>query len=667
MQIDIGDSGFSLTDHGAVLLESTDTDPMIYVGRGSESVDMYRGNFKIEDYVTERRPLFITGVQQTDDGISLNFQDELKVMVCQDGDCVTLNFEQSDPDIDRFWFRVRAQQVEHCYGCGEQFSYFDLRGNHFPLWTSEAGVGRDPSTELTWRYETEERGGGNYFNTYFPEPTYISSRHYYLHAESTAYADFDFRHDSFHELQFWAVPAFIRIESADTFPELLEKLTGFLGRQPKLPDWAYEGLIVGAQGGKERVSDIIERSEAQGIKVSGVWCQDWSGVRYTSFGKRVNWNWRYDEDLYPDLPGWIDELHERGIRFLAYVSPSLASDGDVFARAAENDAFVKRVDGTVYLEDYGEFDCGTIDLTDQKAFEWYKENVIKTNLLGIGVDGYMCDFGEYLPVKGIVLADGISPMIEHNHWPVLWAELNYEALQETGKLGEVVYYMRSGGTGSQKYCPLMWAGDQSVDFTRHDGLCTAVCAALSSGMTGCGLNYSDIGGFTSVYDNLRTKEVFLRWAEMAVFSPFMRTHEGNRPDTNFQYYDDEDCMRQLARLVDMHVALAPFIRSLVEENAEHGFPVQRPLFFHNEDDEDCYNTQFEYLMGPDVLVAPVCVAGQEVWQLYLPRGDWIHLCTGTAYGGGVVNVPAPVGCPPVFYKRGSRWSSLMEEIRERFF
>jgi len=88
-------------------------------------------------------------------------------------------------------------------------------------------------------------------------------------------------------------------------------------------------------------------------------------------------------------------------------------------------------------------------------------------------------------------------MIEHNHWPALWAQCNYDALAETGKLGEVVYFMRAGATGSQKHCTLLWAGDQSVDFTIHDGLATVICAALSAGMIGCGLSHSDIGGYTS--------------------------------------------------------------------------------------------------------------------------------------------------------------------------
>ena len=235
-----------------------------------------------------------------------------------------------------------------------------------------------------------------------------------------------------------------------------------------------------------------------------------------------------------DRPKHIEELHARGIKFLGYVNPYLVNDGELYAEGKKRGVFAKKADGSDYLVDFGEFYCGVVDFTNPEAYNWFKDEVIKKYTLDIGIDGWMADFGEYLPTDALVLANGVSPMIEHNHWPVLWAKCNYDAVKESGKLGQVVYFMRAGGTGSQKYCTLLWAGDQSVDFSRHDGLCTVICAALSSGMVGCGLNHCDIGGYTSLFDNCRTKEVFLRWAEMAAFMPVMRTHEGNRPDTNFQ-------------------------------------------------------------------------------------------------------------------------------------
>lgn len=656
---------FALMNGTDTILECRKDRPMIYVGCGKEDVDMYRGNYKIEDYVIERRPLYVTGIEETKDGVVLDLQGELTLTLKLTGDCAELYFEQKNPDINRFWFRVSADEKERCYGCGEQMSYFNLRGRHFPLWTSEPGVGRDKTTYVTWRSDVENKAGGDYYNTNYPQPTFVSSRRYYLHVDSTAYADFDFRNTEFHELQIWEVPAYVRIESAPTFLELLEKESAYFGRQPELPDWIYNGLIVGLQGGTDRSFGLLDKTLEHGIKVSGLWCQDWCGKRVTSFGKRLQWDWQYHKEMYPDLPERIKELHERGIKFLGYINPYLVNDGDLYRKGKENGVFATKADGSDYLVDFGEFYCGVVDFTNPKAYEWFKNEVIIKHSLDIGIDGWMADFGEYLPTDDLVLHNGKSPMMEHNHWPALWAKCNYDALKETGKLGQVVYFMRAGGTGSQKYCTLLWAGDQSVDFTVHDGLATVICAALSAAMSGCGLTHSDIGGYTSLFGNTRTKELFLRWAEMAAFTPVMRTHEGNRPDENFQYYDDEDCMARLARLVDVYTMMAPYIKTLVAENAEKGIPVQRPLFLHHEADERCYEIQYEYLLGPDMLVAPVYEAERIQWEVYLPEGQWIHLWTGTEYGKGTHTVPATLGDTPVFYLKDSQYASLFEEIRRK--
>ncbi|MCI8691007.1 MAG: alpha-glucosidase [Oscillibacter sp.] len=654
-------SAWTLEHDGKTLLECGESAPLVYVGCGRETVDMYRGNYKIEDYVVERRPLAVKDIRETADGAALDF-GELEMILSIEGGCATLRFQQKNPAINRFWFRVKAEAEEFCYGCGEQMSYFNLRGRHFPLWTSEPGVGRDKTTYVTWRSDVENKAGGDYYNTYFPQPTYVSSRHYYLHVDSTAYADFDFRNAEFHELQIWEVPASIRIEAAPTFLELLKKESAFFGRQPELPDWVYNGLIIGVQGGSERSFGLMEKTLEHGIKVSGVWCQDWSGKRVTSFGKRLQWDWHFNQSMYPNLPQEIEKLHRRGIKFLGYINPYLVNDGELYREGLEKDVFAKKSDGSVYLVDFGEFDCAIPDLTKPEAYQWYKDRVVKECSLDIGIDGWMADFGEYLPTDDIVLHSGKPAMIEHNHYPALWAKCNYEALAETGKLGEVLYFMRAGYTGNQKYCVLMWEGDQSVDFSIHDGLASVVCGALSLGMTGCGLTHSDIGGYTSLFDNCRTKEVFLRWAEMAAFTAVMRTHECNRPEQNFQYYDDEDCMAQLARLVDVYTMLKPYLKALVHENGAEGIPVQRPLFLHNEDDPRCYEIQYQYLLGPDMLVAPVYLADQTEWPVYLPEGEWVHLWTGKTYGKGDHTVPAALGDTPVFYKKNSRYAELFAEI-----
>ncbi len=666
MQLQINGTGFTLRSGQNLILNQTEDQPVLFAGYGKESVEMYTGNFRIEDYVIERKALAVTDIQETDNGILVNFSDEILMDLSVSEGTAILKFEQKNPKINRFWIRTVSSEKEHIYGCGEQMSYFDLKGRHFPLWTSEPGVGRDKSTYMTWKRDVDCMGGGDYYNTNFPQPTYVSSNRYYVHVQSTAYADFDFRNNEFNELQIWEVPSEIRIEEADTFEALLEKETAFFGRQPELPEWVYNGLIIGAQGGNERSFGILDKSLEKGIEVSGLWCQDWCGKRETSFGKRLQWDWQFHKEMYPDLPKKIAELHERGIKYLGYVNPYLVDDGELFKEGLKKDVFARKSDGSVYLVDFGEFNCGVIDLTKPEAYEWFKDEVIKKHSIDIGIDGWMADFGEYLPTDDIILNSGKPAMIEHNHWPALWAKCNYDAVTESGKLGEIVYFMRAGGIGSQKYCTLLWAGDQCVDFSRHDGLGTVICAALSSGMIGCGLNHSDIGGYTSLYDNCRTKEVFLRWAEMAAFTPVMRTHEGNRPDTNFQYYDDEDCMEQLARLTKIYKAMTPLYKELVHENAAKGIPVQRPLFLHNEDDERSYTEQFEYLLGPDVLVAPVYKEGASDREVYLPSDEWIHLWSGKEFAKGDHTVEAQMGHTPVFYKKGSKAAEIMENIRSEF-
>lgn len=664
MKVQTGCNEFKLEWNNQTILDHSSNAPMIYVGFGKEDVDMYRGNYKITDYVEERYPLSLTKTEEKDGIYILDFEGKIEVTATVTGELCTLDFTQKDDRINRFWFRVAADKEEKCYGCGEQMSYFNLRGRNFPIWTSEPGVGRDKTTYVTWRSDVENKAGGDYYNTNYPQPTYVSTKHYYLHMDSTAYADFNFKNEAFHELQVWEVPQQIRIEAAPDYIELLKKLSAYFGRQPELPEWIYNGAIIGVQGG-DRSFELLENTLDKGIKVSALWCQDWAGKRVTSFGKRLQWDWKYHQEMYPDLPEKIKTLKERNIRFMNYLNPYLVNDGELYKEGKEKGYFATKADGSDYLVDFGEFYCGVVDLTNPEAYEWFK-GIIKKYSLEIGVDGWMADFGEYLPTDDICLHNGVSPMIEHNHWPALWAKCNYDAVSESGKLGEVVYFMRAGGTGSQKYCTLLWAGDQSVDFTRHDGLATVICGALSAGMTGCGLTHSDIGGYTSLFGNTRTKELFLRWAEMAMFTPVMRTHEGNRPEENFQYYEDEDTMEQFARMTDIYTMLKPYTKDLVKENSMTGVPVQRPLFLHYENDEKAYDIQFEYLFGKDMLIAPVYESEKTSWQVYLPEDQWVHLWTGREYTGGEVTVEAPIGYTPAFYRKGSEYAEVFEAVRAKY-
>ncbi|MBD7963065.1 alpha-glucosidase [Fictibacillus norfolkensis] len=659
-------NGFQIVADGRLLFHHSVQQPMLYVGYGEETINMYRGNFDIHDYVVERIGLRYVDVVQTENGFQLSFSKfdggptDLEILLAEEDGKVKLHFTKRSSEINRLWLRVQADGKEKVYGCGEQLSHFNLRGKNFPLWTSEPGVGRNKNTYTTWQADVKDKAGGDYYNTNYPQPTFISTKKYYCHVETTAYADFDFRNDEYHELQIWDIPKYVLFETAESYVELVEKLTDVFGRQPELPDWTYNGIWLGLQGGTDTVQKKLDLALEKGIKVGGVWCQDWQGKRITSFGKRLMWNWRWNSDEYPNLDEKIKEWKAKGIRFLGYINPYVAVEGDLYETAADHGYLALNEKGDIYLVDFGEFYCGVVDFTNEEACSWYK-SVIKENMIDLGLDGWMADFGEYLPTD-VHLHNGVSAKIMHNAWPALWAKINYDAVSEAGKLGEVTYFMRAGYTGIQKYCTLLWGGDQSVNWSLDDGLASVIPAALSSGMTGCGLHHSDIGGYTSLHGNKRSKELLLRWTDMATFTPVMRTHEGNRPDDCFQFDGDEETLQHIARMTGIYVRLAPYTKDIVKENAQKGIPVQRPLFMHYEEDNNAYDIQYQYLYGRDLLVAPVYEEAATHWTVYLPEDEWVHVWTGKEYSGGYTEVEAPIGEPPVFYRKNSSYKELFESL-----
>lgn len=633
--------------------------PALFVGAGTPRVDMYRGNYFLEDKLAERIALREATVDSQRVTLSNNGQPLLALTV-QDG---ALALEALDPVLNRLWLTCVGEAGERFWGGGEQMSYVDMAGRRFPMWTSEPGVGRDKSTLMTFQCDRDHRSGGDYWNTNYPQPTYLSSRRYALHVDTTAYSCFDFRDGAAPEIEVWEIPARIELFAADRFAGIVGQLSSRFGRQPQLPAWAYSGAILGLKDGT-RSFERMEAIVAAGAAVTGLWCEDWVGLRVTSFGKRLFWDWKANDARYPGLREKIAELGARGIRFMGYVNPYLAVDGTQYVEAADAGYLALKLEADEpYIVDFGEFDCGIVDFTNPAAAEWYADRVIGREMLDLGLSGWMADFGEYLPTD-VRLHDGSDGMLAHNAWPTLWAEVNARAVASRGKTGDAVFFMRAGFTGVGAHCPLLWAGDQCVDFSRHDGIGTVIRAALSSGLVGNAYHHSDLGGYTSLYDNVRTPELLMRWSDLSAFSPVMRSHEGNRPDSNLQLDGDSAVLAHFVAMTKVHAALAPYVASLCEEAAATGLPVQRAMFLDYEDDPACWGVETQFAYGRDMIVAPVIEAGAERWSAYLPAGpEWRHLWSGEAFTGGQsVEVAAPIGQPPVFYRSDSVFAALFASI-----
>jgi len=660
------EGGFSLSLGGRRFIDHAPDRPVFSFATGNSRVEMYRGNFAISDAPTARQaPAWCRFVSENcwhfaadSDGAAL-----IEITLETVDGTLRLGVKALVEGVDRLFVHFAAVPGEAIWGGGEQMSYLRLDGRRFPIWTSEPGVGRDKSTALTQAMDAQGNAGGDYWTTNYPQPTFLTQSAFAVHLESTAYSVLDFSNPQAHVVEIWDGKAQFALYKADDLPALVSALSTYFGRPAPLPDWALEGAIVGLKDGTNSFTRL-DAIRAAGAAVGGLWCEDWCGIRETSFGRRLFWDWQWSRERYPDLPARIAALRADGIRFLGYANPYLAVDGALYGEALAAGHLARTRDGSApYHVDFGEFDAGLVDFTRPESADWFAERVIGREMLGIGMAGWMADFGEYLPTD-VALADGTDAMLAHNHWPVLWAEVNAKAIAARGQADEAIFFMRAGFSGVQRHCPLLWAGDQSVDFTRHDGIGTVITAALSAGLVGNAASHSDVGGYTSVLDNVRSEELLLRWIELAAFSPVMRSHEGNRPALNLQIDSTPTLLAHFARFSRLHADLAPYVRSLRDEAARTGLPYQRPLFLLDPD-PSLFSVQDQFAYGADMIVAPIIQQDAIERPVILPQGRWRHLFTGDVLDAGTHHVAAPIGHPPVFTREDSQFAPLFATVAER--
>ena len=193
-------------------------------------------------------------------------------------------------------------------------------------------------------------------------------------------------------------------------------------------------------------------------------------------------------------------------------------------------------------------------------------------------------------------------------------------------------------------------------------------------MSGFSLNHGDIGGYTAttvpqlpfkipMLGFTRGQELMLRWIELSAFTAVYRTHEGNQPGRNHQINDHPKTMEQFARFARVYRALAPYRAGLMVESSERGYPVVRHPWLNFPEDNETINLRYQFMLGSEVMVAPVLDPKRDEVQLYLPAGRWVHLWSGQVLSsaGQRYTVVAPIGAPAVFIRESS---SLAESLRE---
>ncbi|KAK4744726.1 hypothetical protein SAY87_011038 [Trapa incisa] len=581
-------------------------------------------------------------------------------------------------EFNRVCFTYSSEENERFYGFGEQFSHMDFKGRRVPIFVQEQGIGRGDQPITFAANLVSHRAGGDWSTTYAPSPFYMTSRMRSLYLEGYEYSIFDLtRRDRIYGNSVQG-----RLLHGSTPSELIEQFTKNIGRPPELPEWIISGAIVGMQGGTDVVYNVWDELKAYDVPISAFWLQDWVGQRETYIGSQLWWNWEVDRRRYWGWRKLIQDLDAQNIKTMTYCNPCLAPIDDkpnkkriLFEEAKSLGILVKNRSGEPYMVPNTAFDVGMLDLTHPDTASWFKR--ILQEMMDDGVRGWMADFGEGLPVDA-TLYSGEDPITAHNRYPQLWAQVNREFVEEWKSNHEEeedtpVFFMRAGFRDSPKWAMLFWEGDQMVSWQANDGIKSAVVGLLSSGLSGYAFNHSDIGGYCAVSFPLiryqRSEELLLRWMELNSLTTVFRTHEGNKPSCNSQFYSNHRTLKHFARFAKVYSAWKFYRVQLIKEAAQRGLPICRHMFLHYPDDETVQGITYQqFLVGTEILVVPVLDKGRKKVKAYFPKGEscpWKHIWTGNLYGNQEAWVEAPMGYPAVFVKAGSEvGETFLKNLKE---
>ncbi len=680
--VEVTDDAVRVVEDGRIAWQTQPGVAFLSAGTGSVSFTEHLGYFWADverasvmpdqtvDVVEQAGPQVRIRGTMTGEGATADYTMTL-LAVPKSAEVRTLRMTVRSDGVDSVVLTAGIANGEKIYGLGEQYRPLDLTGSITPIMPREQGIGRGEQP-LTYLADVAQKAGGNLTTTYAAWPSYVTSENKAFTFADTpgsgAFTVADFSRNGQASLEAWSSTISAEIYVAGT-PEavIAEREAG--KTRPALADWAQRGAVLGLQGGTEKVRTVVRDMQAAGTKISGVWLQDWTGKRTTSFGDRLWWTWQLDRERYPGWKQLVRDLNADGIQVLTYINPWLvdpAPKGDpsidnLFAEAVDKGFTVQTQSGQPYLMDQNGFEAVLVDFTNPDARDWYAD-VIADEVLGAGVVGFMADFGEALPFDAKL--DNGDPRYVHNLYPQLWASVVREGCDRAGQ-PECLAFMRSAFIGSAQQVPMMWAGDQMVNYADQDGMASAIYGMLSGGLSGSPLWHSDIGGYTSinavVKNYVRPPELNTRWAQMQAFGVMMRTHEGNRPAQNQQVYDTPETRTSFAEASRIYAALYPYRKTVIDAAVATGVPAMRPTWMVYPGTAAA-DADLQFFLGDHLLVAPVLEEGATSVTVSLPPGEWVHALTGQTFPGDrTTDVPAPLDTPAAFVRADD---PVGEQIRQ---
>ena len=449
-------------------------------------------------------------------------------------------------------------------GFGGRHNALDQRGQDFIGWLQQQNLGTgylSPGTDLLPTSGPKYMFPNGATAAYYVSPSFTSQRYGFLLERDEA-SRWRMASDAGDRWQVVVSAAQLDYSVYVGAPlKSIPALSAVTGRHRPPPDWVLGVLLdrstiaftqTAAQYAAQ-VRDDLAQIDARGIRASGYRIEGWF------------------ELAAAERAELIGEFKRRGIKVLSYFRPFAAIDGAgtedpaVFTEALQQGYFTKYPLGLPYLF-AGNFFGPTalIDFTNSEARTWWKGRI--KSALDEGADGFMQDFGEQV-MGDMQFADGRNGAQLHNRYPGVYHRLTREAIDEwrLARPGheDIWFFTRAGysgldGSGHDEGGN--FAGDGNTDFSRSSGLASQAPDMLNRGLAG---NYgftTDIGGYFDYVTPATTKELFIRWAEWAVFSPVMRLHGSVSNGTHMPWTYDEETVAIWKSLSALRYRAQPYIR-----------------------------------------------------------------------------------------------------------
>ncbi len=526
---------------------------------------------------------------------------------------------------------------DHFYGLGEKTGFLDKNGEKYRMWNSDVYAPHVP--EITALYV---------------------SIPYLLHTHNgLSYGVFlDHPGESFFDMQSNSDTYQIQTMMGDfdayliagtTMKDIIINYTALTGRLHLPPAWSlgYHQSRYSYMN-QDEVMELARKFREKMIPCDAIHLDIHYMNEYRVF--------TFDEERFPDPKQMVEQLKELGFHLVPIVDPGVKRDPKyrIYREGIEQDRFCKRIEGDVFLGAVWPGESAFPDFTQDETARWWGEkHEFYTNL---GIQAIWNDMNEPAVFNEIKTMDldvihtnnGASKTHAelHNLYGMLMTKATYEGMRRL--LGDQRPFLltRSGYAGIQRYAAV-WTGDNR-SFWEHMEL--AVPMVLNMGLSGLPFAGADIGGFAHDV----SKELLVRWTQMGALLPFSRNHSAMDTIRQEPWQFGAEIEGMCRQAINLRYRWLPYLYTLFHEASQSGIPVVRPLLLEFPEDTNVLNLSDQFLLGTDILVAPVFRPGMRKRLVYLPQGKWIHFWSQESYEGPRhLVVDSPLDQLPLFIRYGA--------------